>query len=301
MRAWLVLVAACTGATPDPGLGAMLQVPGAQFRPGPFPAPTGGPDAGSLVTTHPSVVIGRLHEKLHGILDGAARAAIVGVAGVDGAWIVPAGPPDVDTPGSATVTSLFGLARATTPGPFELVVAATDDTGRIGTPASVALVAEPDAPPTGDLVIRLAWSGAADLDLHVVDPLDHEAWSGSPNTWQPPTPGEPSDPCAFDSGGILDRDANAGCTLDGAPAEDVVWTTRMCGTMAIAPVIPPGEYVVRVDTRAMCGDASASWYATATFEGTLVAAARGVATADDLQPPPVMAGAGLTALRFTLP
>ena len=44
-------------------------------------------------------------------------------------------------------------------------------------------------PPDGELVVGLHWDGAADLDLHVVDPDGDEAWSGDPNTWQRPPPG----------------------------------------------------------------------------------------------------------------
>ncbi|MDB4956583.1 MAG: hypothetical protein JWO36_4152, partial [Myxococcales bacterium] len=204
----MLAVCACDAASPDPGLGAALQIPGAQFRPGPFPKPSGGPAALSAVTTHQTVVIGREHERLHGILGSRATAAIVGIDGADGTWIVPAGPPDIDTPGSPTVSFGFGIARDSAPGPFTIAIAAVDLEGDVGAPVMVDLMALPELAPDGDLVFALTWDSTADLDLHVVDPLGHEAWSGDPNTWQPPPPGQPADPDAWRTGGILDHDGN---------------------------------------------------------------------------------------------
>lgn len=293
-------VAACTAASPDPGTHVMLQIPGAQYLPGAFPAPTGGPASATLQTTHATVVIGRVHEQLHGILSPDATGAIVGIAGVDGAWILPAGPPDLDTP-QATVTATFGLADSAKPGPFTLEVAATDAAGRIGAPVTTELVADDAPPPDGDLVVELAWRSSADLDLHVVDPTGAEAYYGNPNTWQRPPPGNYVDPCAYLGGGWLDRDANKDCTLDTLPSEHVIWTTRSTNTcMPTAPVMPPGTYTVRVEARAMCADADAPWYVAVYHQGALIAQARGVATPDDVQQPHGK-GAGLTALTFTLP
>jgi hypothetical protein len=301
--ALVVLACGCDAASPDPGYGALLQIPGAQFRPGAFPAATGGPAALSVITTHAAVVIGNLHEKLHGVLPGTARAAIVGVTGEDGAWIVPAGPPDVDTTGDATVTATFGLARDAMPGPFELEVAATDATGAIGDAARVSLMAEPATPPDGALVIGVVWDSPADLDLHVVDPLGNEAWSGDPNTWKPPKD-EPADPNAWLTGGILDHDGNAACHRDGAPSEHVIWKTRTGSNGPVDPIIPPGDYTVRVDTVSMCGSPIANWAIAAYRDGALVGASAGISTADDviaLPPDQTRAGAGVTALHVTLP
>src|SRR3569623_76174 len=114
MRAGLatVVLAAligCDGATPEPGYGAALQLADAQFREGPFPAASGGPPTQQLVASHAASDIGTIRERLHAVLDPDARAAIAGIAGHDGAWIIVAGPPDVDTPGQPTATARFGL------------------------------------------------------------------------------------------------------------------------------------------------------------------------------------------------
>ena len=139
-------------------------------------------------------------------------------------------------------------------------------------------------------MIALVWHGRADLDVHVVDPLGGEAWSDDPNTYVPPRPGDPPDPPdAWRDHGILDHDGNKDCRRDANPAEHVIWTVEP----------PAGEYVVRVDARAMCGDASAAWFVAAYRNGELIGAARGVAIPDDTLLPHG-AGAGGRALRFAL-
>lgn len=287
--AFALALAACDGASPDPGLGAWLQVAGAQYRPGPFPADAGGPAAIDVQTRHGQILIDRLDEPLDATLDAAAHAAVIGVAGSDGAWIVRAGAPDFDTPGLPSAKAVFGVAAGFPPGPLTLLVAASDAEGRFGAPASTELMALHEAAPAEPLAIGLVWDGAADLDLHVVDPLGGEAWSDDPNTYVPPPPGEPIDPEAYKRHGILDRDANKDCRRDGRPSEYVIWT--------MPP--PPGEYLVRVDVRAMCGDAIAHWSVAAYRAGELIGAARGASTPEEVQLPHG-AGAGVLALRFGL-
>jgi hypothetical protein len=295
----LCLVGCADLASSDPGIGAPLYVANAQFRPGAFPAATGGPATQSVQPLHQMIVVGQNRETIAATLAPDARAAIVGLAGVPGAWIVPAGPPDFEAPGFASLHASYGVT--TQPGPLTLEVASVDGEGRIGEPATSDIVALEAAPPDGQLVVSLQWTGAADLDLHVVDPVGGEAWSGNPNTWQKPGPGTPIDPNAYLTGGMLDHDGNAGCARDGVPTEDVIWAQHTVpGGMVIDPIIPPGEYVVRVDTRSMCGDASASWVVTVTSQGELLGRAKGIATGSDVSYEPHGAGAGITALRFSL-
>lgn len=284
------LVVGCADhASPELGLDALMQVEDAQYRPGAFPADAGGPAATALTTRHSSIVVGRFDEPLRGVLAPEAQGAVIGIEGVEGTWIVPAGFPDFDTPGQPTAKAVFGLADDFPPGPFTLMLAASDADGRFGAPATMQLVADEQTPPEGELVIALLWDGAADLDIHVVDALGGEAWSDKPNTMPPPVPGEPVDPLAYLQYGILDHDGNKDCRRDGRPNEHVIWQ--------MPP--PAGAYIVRVDARSMCGAASAAWYVAAYRNGELLGAARGVATQDDVLQPHG-AGAGVLALRFTL-
>jgi hypothetical protein len=293
MRWLVVALAACTGVSPDPGLTAQLQVPGAQFRPGPFPGDEGGPATLGLGTTHAMMLIGRFLESFDGTLEPSAHAAVFGIEGADDAWLVVAGAPDFDTPGSPSAKARFGLAADFPPGPVTFVMAAADADGRFGAPAYREVIAAVEPPPDGELVIELAWQGRADLDLHVVDALGGEGFSDDPNTFDPPI-GEPVDPVEFRNHGILDHDGNKDCRRDAHPSEHFIWT--------VPP--PAGDYVVRVDTPAMCGDPSAVWYVAAYRkqpDGTLVllGSATGVSTQDDTLHPRGR-GAGVTALRFAL-
>lgn len=293
MRALVALVAlvGCgTGASVDPGYAAQLQIPNAQYRPGALPEPSGGPDALFLRLSSTDLLIGETRVALDGALGAGSRAAIVGVAGGKDGWIIAAGVPAFELPDNPTITGPIGLADDFPPGPFTLTMIGSDEHGRFGQPVSLDVMAHDALPPTGQLVIGLEWTGLADLDLHVVDPLGGEAYEGKPNTYTPPPPGDPTDPNGFLTGGILDLDANKDCHRDGRPAEHVVWQ--------MTP--PPGKYLVRVEARQMCGDASENWAVSAYHDGVLIGAARGVSTEDEVQLLPHGAGAGVLALQFSL-
>lgn len=290
MRWLLLLLCACDAASSDPGLDAMLQVEGAQFRPGPFPAENAGPEALAVQALHSELVVGRSGEHVRGVLAANATGAVIGVEGFAGTWILPASASDLDTPGLATAKATIALSPDFPTGPFTLKIAASDVDGRFGAAASQMLVANPEDEPTGELVIGLVWDSDADLDLHVVDPNDGEAWSDDPNTVVQPPPGTPVDPDAWKAGGILDHDGNKECVREGNPREHIIWQ--------MPP--PPGDYTVRVDARQMCGDASTAWYVYAKRGDQVLGAARGVATPDDTLAQHG-AGAGVLALTFTLP
>lgn len=83
---------------------------------------------------------------------------------------------------------------------------------------------------TGDVQVTLRWDTADDLDLYVQDPAGDEVYYGNPS---------------IPSGGLLDVDANAGCSARMAsPVENIFWPT---GEGA------PGDYVVTVDLFSYCG------------------------------------------------
>jgi hypothetical protein len=299
----LVLLGACGGgASNDLGYEAPLQVPGAQFRPGPFPAPTGGPNVdGEPIPTTTQIVIGNFEQTVNASVGANAHGAIIGVVGADGNWIVTAGPPVFNMPDDGTISTRFGLGDAAQPGPFVLQLAAVDGAGKIGSAASVELVADPVPLPAADagatLLVGLVWDNAADLDLHVVDPEGHEAWTGQPSTFPYPDPMTcncvPVVQAADDmwDAGVLDRDDNKDCKFaDATPSEHVVWHA----------LPPTGKYTVRVDARSMCGAPDVAWYVEVLDTNQqLLAAARGVSTPDDVTYAAHGAGAGQTALTFS--
>lgn len=90
---------------------------------------------------------------------------------------------------------------------------------------------------TGDVQVTLRWTGAADLDLHVIDPDGSEIWYGSPTAA---------------SGGALDVDANAACQEQQArPVENVFWPDGAA---------PHGEYRVTVDFYQDCDGSGVADY-----------------------------------------
>jgi hypothetical protein len=307
MRLGLLLLVGCNAASSQLGLSDVLQIPGAQYRPGPFPEDHGGPAASQLNTTHAAIAIDHTHEPVEGILALNARSGIFGIVGVDGAWIVPASPPDIETLGMATVRANISLTPGMPTGPFTLQVAAGDVDGVTGSAALAPVIAVADPPPAGQLVVTLEWNGAADLDLHVVDALGGEAWSDKPDTFPTPPPGTQVSPTAFLVGGILDHDGNGDCRRDGEPDEHIIW--RIGDSMTppytggnLLPPPPSGTYTVRVDARSLCGDPDAFWDAFASTEdGTVVGEARGIAVPDQVTYDQHGAGAGVTAFQFTLP
>lgn len=291
MRALVALVAlilALAGCAGDElGLSSVLDIPGAQYRPGAFPADRGGPAALAIATRHPNVILERTGERASATLAPEARTAVFGIAGYDGAWLVAAGPPDASTPTLPVASAVFGV-RDLEPGAFVLRVAAADEHGRFGAAAETMVIADVEPPPAGELVISLGWDTRADLDLHVVAPGGGEAYADNPNT-MPETMG-PVDPAEYEKHGILDRDANKDCRVDGgSPREHVIWT------------MPPqtGDYLVRVEAHAMCGSPGTPWHVEVYRGDTLIGAARGFAVPDDVLAPHGR-GAGTLALRFSL-
>ena len=81
---------------------------------------------------------------------------------------------------------------------------------------------------TGNIQVTAAWNSSSDIDLHVVDPMGEEIYYGHRNSG---------------SGGVLDRDANAACSVSPPTVENVYWPS--------AP--PSGQYRVRVVAYDMCG------------------------------------------------
>jgi hypothetical protein len=81
---------------------------------------------------------------------------------------------------------------------------------------------------SGDVQVSVSWDAPSDVDLHVVEPSGEELFYGHP---------------ASATGGQLDVDSNAGCTIDGRQIENVRWPG----------LAPAGTYTVRVDYWDACG------------------------------------------------
>jgi hypothetical protein len=267
----LVLLAGCGGVSADPGLAADLQVTGAQFVRGALPAGS-GPSVRALDFADRRLAAGAHDRPLLGQLDATATAVALALDGDRGYWILGAGVPSTDAPTLPTFDARLAFARRLPSATRTLSAVAVDGSGRFGPPSSLSIDIAGDAVPAGALVVHLAWSGAADLDLHLVAPSGAEIWSRN---------------LAAD-GGALDADSNARCVLDGRDQENVVFT--------VAP--PRGHYVGRVDAFSLCGDPFADW--TVQTLGASVVSSSGTALDADTRGAHDK-GAGLTALEFDVP
>jgi hypothetical protein len=126
---------------------------------------------------------------------------------------------------------------------------------------------------TGDVQVSLAWDAPTDLDLHVVQPGGREIFWGSR-----------TDPA---TGGTLDLDSNAGCTIDGKNNENVTWQNGRP---------PRGQYIVRVDNWSACSQPRSNYVVTINLKGQDTQTFFGFFTdpGDKLA-----AGSGVEITRFT--
>ncbi len=282
----LALVA-CGGIDADPGRDALLQVGGAQFVPGPLPAEAGGPAITAIENPLNTARPGEVQRPLSGTLANGATAVLIELVGDRGHWIAVAGAPDVTLPDQPTFGLQLAFARRLTLDPVELRLAAVDGDGRVGPPQTVTLALAGVDRPEGALVVTLAWDRDADLDLRVVEPSGVEIFARNPSSAGDDRPGLPPTPEQIAAAGLLDRDSNGQCVIDGVRRESVIWADNP----------PTGRYVVRVDTFAMCAESSARWRVEVRRDGALIAEAEGVSTAADTRFGHDL-GAGVLALEF---
>jgi hypothetical protein len=98
---------------------------------------------------------------------------------------------------------------------------------------------------TGDVQVSVSWSGASDVDLHVIDPNNEEVYYAHRTAA---------------SGGTLDLDSNAGCSIDNTNNENIVWPVGSA---------PAGTYTVRVDYWSACSVTQSDYVVTVhTTHGT---------------------------------
>jgi hypothetical protein len=94
---------------------------------------------------------------------------------------------------------------------------------------------------TGQVQVTVSWDADSDVDLHVLDPNSDEVYYEQP---------------VVDSGGQLDLDSNAECTIDHKRNENITW-----------PSAPPGPYLVRVDHWSNCGVERTRYVVTIRVDG----------------------------------
>ena len=96
---------------------------------------------------------------------------------------------------------------------------------------------------TGEIQVSVSWDVESDVDLHLVEPNGEDIYYGN-------------DLSA--SGGALDLDSNAGCSIDGKKNENITWPSR---------TPPRGTYIVRLDYWDSCGVAKTNYVVTVRVKG----------------------------------
>lgn len=277
MRAPIAMLAGCMllalgcGDSSQVGDGQPFRVRGAQFVRGELP---GRPPAGhegaagaggdkveskrriTLVTVMSLVVRqGQGEKKITGLASKDTSAVGIALDGVgDGYWVVPTGVPDLSTPDGQLTWSASADFGAIDPGSQELRFVAIDGDGRAGQQTKQALCVVGVVPdnlhacdpkrPLPSAVISLTWDTDADLDLQVINPSGRVIDAKNPTTADVDEDGE-----LPPGAGVIDRDSNAGCRIDGIRAENLVWTEKK----------PKGRYGIYVNMSDACKQSAANF------------------------------------------
>lgn len=96
---------------------------------------------------------------------------------------------------------------------------------------------------SGEVKVSLSWDTPTDVDLHVIEPSGFEIYYS--NKVSP-------------SGGTLDLDSNAGCSIDGVNNENIYWPEGAS---------PSGDFTVTAHMWSDCEEGGASGTVTMTFCG----------------------------------
>ena len=100
---------------------------------------------------------------------------------------------------------------------------------------------------SGNIQVTAAWNSSSDIDLHVIDPNNEEIYYAHRQSA---------------SGGVLDRDANAACSVAPPTVENVYWGTQP----------PSGAYRVRLVAYDMCRSAATPVTLSIAVGGRIVGA-----------------------------
>jgi hypothetical protein len=112
----------------------------------------------------------------------------------------------------------------------------------------------------GDVQVSVAWDAPTDVDLHVTDPANEEIYFANTTSA---------------SGGELDLDSNAACSIDNINNENITWPVNGA---------PNGTYTVELVYWSACTQAQTNYTVTVfvrgqspqTYSGTLVTASTSI-------------------------
>ena len=96
---------------------------------------------------------------------------------------------------------------------------------------------------SGDVQVSVAWDAPTDVDLHVTDPSGERIYFANASSA---------------SGGTLDLDSNAACSIDNINNENIVWPTGGA---------PSGQYTVELVYWSACSQPQTSYSVTVVVQG----------------------------------
>ncbi len=252
---------ACGDSEPaHSGKSEPLIVRNGQFFEGSFPeADPSAPLVSQLSVKNTQFVAGTVNKVFTGDAATGSQSVALALQNVShGYWILPVGPPDVNTPGAFTWSANCDFSRDLPAGMQQLQVAASDANGHFG-PAMLETLTISPFVPAGHVVASLTWGSNADLDIHIQAPSGKELNPKHPNTAELIDAGADAG-LPLPGSGLLDRDSNASCIQDGHRSENVVWTDNP----------EEGLYAVRVDMFSACGAPAANFTFSLFVDGQRV-------------------------------
>jgi hypothetical protein len=170
-----------------------------------------------------------------------------------------------------TAVVISNLSPSLPSGTFQLAYAVANAAGAVG-PAAASNRTTAGA--TGNVQVNVSWNTATDVDLHVVDPRGDEIYYGTTQS---------------SSGGSLDVDSNAGCSIDNRNSENIRWGS----------VAPNGTYTVRVDYWSACQVTGTTTYTVVVNNGGQRSQFTGTFSASDADAGSRGSGRSITAFNHT--
>jgi hypothetical protein len=261
---------ACSGESASSGFSEPIRVAHGTLFSGALPGVAATADnegaplrVTSIAVTNRVVAQGQGGKHISGLAAGAVAVAMRLMDLGSGYWTVPVGIPSPVDNNQPTWDVSVDFSRDIPAGVHVFGVAPLDDSGNAGVQATQDLCIAsrvPDnlsacdptiAPP--DAVISLEWDDDVDLDLVVQTPDGRTVDPKHPTSQMVsmfPIP---------DDVGVIDRDSDANCVLDGIRMENLVFQKR-----------PAGPFVIYADLFSACGLGAVRFRASVyEAEGTL--------------------------------
>ena len=261
----LFVLASCGQRQPSGYLEPIRLVTGV-FHEGALPvASAEGPSVTGVEIPGTVLTVAQPGRLITGRVGGDAFAVAVRLADLGtGYWVQPVEGFDPAFPGERTFQLEVDVGGGVPTGLHDFRIVAIDEEGRAGEPFEVEVCVVDDTTGSGlsacdgtisppHTVVSLVWDSDVDLDLVVVTPTGKRVDARHPTTAEriegmPITRAALADPTI----GVLVRDSNAGCEIDGRNAERIEWRESPAD----------GAYGLYADLFDSCGETSATFVLT---------------------------------------